>query len=241
ALADYLDRRKSKLSQWKGMLPALFLIGISCVLVGLEPDLGTPVIMAAVGLSLLYTAGARMRHLLVLGVSLLPLVAVEILRKPYRLQRVKDFFQSWGDINSGSYQLNQSILALGSGGFIGKGLAHGQMKLLYLPEPHTDFIFPIIGEELGFAGAVVIIALFLVFAWRGWRISRSSPDLFGGLLATGITWLVVFQALLNLAMSCGLLPTKGLPLPLVSFGGTSLVFTMAGVGILLNISKKAKE
>jgi cell division protein FtsW len=241
ALADFLDRRKSKLAKWKGLLPALALIGVFDMLIGLEPDLGTPIIITTVGLGLLYMAGARIGHLLILGACVLPAVALEILRKPYRLQRVQDFLQNWGEIQSASYQLNQSILALGSGGFFGKGLAHSQMKLLYLPEPHTDFIFPIVGEELGFIGAILLLALFLAFAWRGWQISRGAPDYFGGMLAMGITWLVAVQALLNVGVASGLLPTKGLPLPFVSFGGTALVFTMAGVGILLSISKRSKH
>jgi cell division protein FtsW len=167
-----------------------------------------------------------------------PLVAFEIFRKPYRMERLKDYLSNWCDIKSVSYQLNQSLVALGSGGFFGKGLARGQMKLMHIPEPHTDFIFPIIGEELGFIGAVSVITLFLMFAWRGLQISRHSRDLFGSLLAAGITLMILLQALINIGVSCGLLPTKGLPLPFVSFGGSALVINMAEVGILLNISKK---
>lgn len=237
-LADYLDRKKSKLAQWKGLMPALVITAMFCGLIALEPDLGTPIIMVCVSLSMLYAAGARMKHIGILIGSILPLVVEEILRKPYRLRRVKDFLASWGDISSASYQLNQSLLALGSGGFLGKGLAQSQMKLMYLPEPHTDFIFPIVGEELGFVGTTFLISLFLAFAWRGWTISRESSDYFGSILALGITWLVMFQTLLNMAVASGLLPTKGLPLPFVSYGGTTLVFNLAAVGILLNISKR---
>jgi cell division protein FtsW len=129
-------------------------------------------------------------------------------------------------------------MALGSGGILGKGLAKGQMKLLYLPEAHTDFIFPIIGEELGFIGALLVIALFLLFAWRGMRIGYESKDLFGGMLAIGITLIIAFQALINMGVACGVLPTKGLPLPFVSFGGTALVIYMASVGVLLNVSAR---
>jgi len=165
-----------------------------------------------------------------------PIVAFEIFRKSYRMERFKAFLTNWGDIKSVSYQLDQSLVALGSGGFLGKGLAQGQMKLMHIPEPHTDFIFPIIGEELGFIGAVSVIVLFLIFAWRGLQISRQSQDLFGSLLAAGITLMILLQALINIGVSCGLLPTKGLPLPFVSFGGSALVMNMAEVGILLNIS-----
>jgi cell division protein FtsW len=237
ALADFLDRRKSRMKNFKGLLPGLVIMGLLCLPIAVEPDLGTPLLMAAVGLSLLYAGGAKLMHILLLGASALPLVAIEILRKPYRLQRVKDFLASWGDIHSGSYQLNQSILALGNGGFLGRGLGQSQMKLNYLPEPHTDFIFPIIGEELGFIGTICLILLFLFFAWRGWQISRKSENYFGNLLAIGVTWLVIYQALINMAVACGVFPTKGMPLPFVSFGGTALLINLAEVGILLNIAK----
>lgn len=237
-LADYLDRKKSKLRKWGGLMPPLLVIGLTCGLIALEPDLGTPIIISAVGFCLIFIAGGELKHLLLIAAGFAGLVAEEIFRKPYRLHRVKDFIASWGDINSVSYQLNQSMLALGAGGFFGKGLAESQMKRLYLPEPHTDFIFPIIGEELGFAGTVFVITLFMFFSWRGWRISRQSTDYFGSLLALGITLLISMQALMNMAVACGLMPTKGLPLPFISFGGTALVFNMIGAGILLNISKR---
>ncbi|MBN1823178.1 MAG: putative lipid II flippase FtsW [Endomicrobiales bacterium] len=241
ALADYLDRKKSKLKNWAGIAPPLILVGLFSFLVAMEPDLGTPLIMVIVGILLLFVGGTSVKYILALGAAVLPLVAFEIIRKPYRIQRIRDFLGSWGDINSGSYQLNQSLLALGSGGFFGKGLAQSQMKLLYLPEPHTDFIFPIIGEELGFAGTVFVILLFVFFAWRGWNISRKSADYFGSLLALGITLMISVQAVMNMAVSCGLVPTKGLPLPFVSFGGTALVLNLASVGILLNISKRPRN
>jgi len=237
-IADYLDRKKSRLSKWGGLLPPLAIISLVCGLIALEPDLGTPIIISTVGLSLIFISGANLKHLSLMIAAFLGLVVAEIFRKPYRLHRVKDFIASWGDINSVSYQLNQSMLALGAGGVFGKGLAQSQMKLLYLPEPHTDFIFPIIGEELGFVGTVFVICLFLIFTWRGWRISRQSTDYFGSMVALGVTLLIAFQALVNMAVASGLVPTKGLPLPFISFGGTALVFNMAGAGILLNISKR---
>jgi len=238
ALADYLDRKKSKLKDWAGLVPPILIIGLVCGLIGLEPDLGTPIIISMVGMSLIFISGASLSRLGIMLTAFLALVVEEVLRKPYRLHRVKDFIASWGDINSISYQLNQSMLALGAGGFFGKGLAQSQMKLLYLPEPHTDFIFPIIGEELGFVGTIFVICLFLIYAWRGWKISRQATDYFGSLLALGITLVVAFQALVNMSVACGLVPTKGLPLPFISFGGTALLLNMAGAGILLNISKR---
>lgn len=241
ALADYLDRKKSRLSTFKGVWPAFAMLGLTCGLIGLEPDLGSPVLITCVILGLLYMAGANFKFITGLVLLAVPLAIVEVLRKPYRLARVKAFIESWGDIRSVQFQLDQSLVALGSGGFFGKGLGQGQMKLGHVPEPHTDFIFPIIGEELGFVGAAIVISLFIIFAWRGIQTSLNSKDFFGGLLAMGITLIIVFQAILNIGVACGVFPTKGLPLPFVSFGGTALVINMAEIGILLNISKSCTK
>lgn len=238
ALADYLDRKKSRLKEWKGLWPSYLIIGAFCILIALEPDLGTPILLTVVGLNLLFIGGARLWHIVLSGLSLVPFVILEILRKPYRIYRMKTFFKSWYDIDSGSYQLTQSILALGSGGFFGKGLGQSQLKMMYLPEAHTDFIFPILGEELGFLGAMFVISLFVLFAWRGFKIARNARDLFGSYLALGITFIIVFQAAINLGVASGVLPTKGLPLPFVSFGGSSLMINLISVGVLLNISRK---
>lgn len=241
ALADYLDRKKSKLTSFQGIWPALAMVGLVCGLIGLEPDLGSPILICCVSLALLYMAGASKKF--VFGPMFLAgLAAVaEVFRKPYRLARVRDYIQSWGDIRSVQFQLDQSLVALGSGGFFGKGLGKGEMKLLHIPEPHTDFIFPIIGEELGFLGVMAVISLFLFFAWRGLRISLSSREFFGGMLAMGITLVIVLQAMINIGVATGVFPTKGLPLPFVSFGGTALVINMAEIGVLLNISKTCSK
>ncbi|MFH1369331.1 MAG: putative lipid II flippase FtsW [Elusimicrobiota bacterium] len=241
ALADYLDRKKSRLKQFKGIWPPLATVGFVCVLIGLEPDLGSPILICLTCLGLLYMAGASLKYIIGATLIFAPAAVLEIYRKPYRLERIKSFFQSWGDIRSVQYQLDQSLVALGSGGFFGKGLAKGQMKLLHVPEAHTDFIFPIIGEELGFIGSIVIIGMFLFIAWRGMQISMKSRDFFGGLLAMGITLAIVLQAMINIGVSCGIFPTKGLPLPFVSFGGTALVVNMAEIGILLNISRSCSK
>lgn len=241
ALADYLDRKKSKLGLWKGTWPVLLAVASVCGLIGLEPDLGTPILIFSVTVSLLFISHANFKYLALAIILAVPLVIFEIFRKSYRLERFKAYLANWGDIKSVSFQLDQSLIALGSGGFFGKGLGQGQMKLMHIPEPHTDFIFPIIGEEWGFLGAVTVIALFLVFAWRGLQISRNSRDFFGSLLAAGITLMILLQALINIGVTCGMLPTKGLPLPFVSFGGSALVINMAEVGILLNISKSGAK
>lgn len=240
-LADYLDRRRSKLgSALRGMVIPLGVLAVTFLLISLEPDLGTPVLIFGVGLLLLFIGGVPLRSLAGLCVAATPLVAFEILRHPYRLKRISTFLTPWADPQGAGYQLVQSFLAVGSGGVLGKGLGQSQLKLLYLPTPHTDFIFPVICEELGLLGGLSVLALFGFFLARGVRIARAAPNLFGLLLASGITFLITFQALLNMMVSLGLLPTKGLSLPFFSFGGSSIVVTLAGVGILLNISKQAE-
>jgi len=236
-LADFLDRHRSQIQDFrKGFMPPLIVLGLLLVLILKEPDLGTPLLLGTTGLILLFLAGARTIHLLgIMVVSLVPLY-YELFHVVYRYRRLMAFLNPWADAGGAGYQLTQSLLAFGSGGLLGKGLGASQLKQLYLPDPHTDFIFPVIGEELGFVGAVSVIVVFIYWGLRGWSVAKRAPDLFGQLLAAGITCWVLLQAAINMGVSCGLLPTKGLPLPFVSFGGSSLIITMAAVGILLNIS-----
>jgi cell division protein FtsW len=235
-VADFLDRRKSQLKSFtRGFLPVIFVIGVVCALILAEPDLGTPMLLTTVGFMLLFIAGARWHHIAATVLAALPILIHE-LSVPYRRRRLVAFLDPWADAKGTGYQLTQSLLAFGSGGLLGKGLGASTLKLLYLPDPHTDFIFPVIGEELGFIGAIAVIGLFIFWGLRGWQAAKRAPDLFGQLLAAGITSWVLLQAAINMGVSCGLLPTKGLPLPFVSFGGSSLVITMSAVGILLNIS-----
>ena len=189
---------------------------------------------------MLLIGGARIWHILSLFVVALPVIVFAIVRTPYRLQRMMTFLNPGEDPQGNGYQITQSLLALGSGGLNGVGLGNGTQKLLYLPEPHTDFIFPIIGEELGFIGTALVVVLFGLFVWRAAKIAVHAPDLFGNLLAGGLTFVIGLQALINIGVVTAALPTKGLPLPFLSFGGSSLVCTMMGVGILLNISKHIK-
>ena len=196
-------------------------------------------LLGATGLIMLFLSGASSVHLLgMLGACSLPLY-YELFHVGYRYRRLMSFLNPWADSSGTGYQLTQSLLAFGSGGLFGKGLGASQLKLLYLPDPHTDFIFPVIGEELGFIGAMGVVLLFVFWGLRGWQVAKRAPDLFGQLLAAGITCWVLIQATINMGVSCGLLPTKGLPLPFVSFGGSSLIITMSAVGILLNISAQA--
>jgi cell division protein FtsW len=187
--------------------------------------------------ALLYLAGGQPRHLgLVIGAAL-PFLALAVWLAPYRVRRITTFLDPWSDPRGGGFQIIQSWLALGGGGIFGRGIGESKQKLFYLPEAHTDFIFAILGEELGFAGAAAIIALFVVLVWRGLRVGLRAPDPFGTYLALGITLLIATQTLLNLGVVTGSLPTKGLPLPFISFGGSALLVTMAATGVLLNISQ----
>jgi cell division protein FtsW len=237
-LADYVDRKRSKLSSpLQGVIIPWAVVGSLLGLIALEPDLGTPALLFAVGMVMLFVGGGRPVHLAATLACAVPALVFEILRKPYRRERLMTFFSRSAKTPDAGYQVEQALLAAGSGGWLGAGLGASKLKLLYLPEPHTDFIFPILCEELGLVGALAALALFAGLLLRGARIADRAPDLFGTLLAAGLTLLVCLQAFVNAAMSIGLLPTKGLPLPFFSYGGSSLLVSLAAVGILLNISR----
>ncbi|MBI3566240.1 MAG: putative lipid II flippase FtsW [Elusimicrobia bacterium] len=241
-LASYLDRKHSKLgSPVHGLAIPLGVVGVLLVLIGKEPDLGTPSMMFAAALLVLFVAGAKMRWIGAAILAAVPVVVEELWRKPYRRARLMTFLHPFENIKGTGYQLAQAILAVGSGGWFGKGFGASQLKLMYLPKPYTDFIFPVICEELGLLGAFGVLALFATVLVRGVRIARQAPNLFGTLLACGITFTITLQAFFNVAMAIGLLPTKGIPLPFLSFGGSSLLSTLIGVGILLNVSRQAQE
>jgi cell division protein FtsW len=236
-LAKYLDRHKSRIKDFqKGFLPLMAVIGVVCGLIVLEPDLGSAVLLASVGVLMLFLAGVRWQHLSLCVLASLPPLYYLLFHVPFRRRRLLAFLNPWADPQHAGYQVTQSMMAFGSGGLFGKGLGGSTLKQLSLPDPHTDFIFTIIGEELGFIGALAVIALFVYWGWRAWQTAKRAPDLFGQLLASGITSWILLQAFINMGVSCGLLPTKGLPLPFISFGGSSMLITMAAVGILLNIS-----
>ncbi len=190
---------------------------------------------------MLFVAGIRLFHLLPVLVSSLPALAVIILAKPYRMKRILAFLDPWQDPQGIGFQIIQSYIALGSGGLLGVGLGQSRQKLLYLPGCHTDFIFSIIGEELGLLGAVSIIILFMLFVWLGIRIAVRSRDLFGHLAALGIVSMIALEAVINIGVATGSIPTKGLSLPFISYGGSSLVFDMIGVALLLNIAKYSEK
>ncbi|MFH1282911.1 MAG: putative lipid II flippase FtsW [bacterium] len=240
-LAYFIDRKRSKMDTLsKGIIPGLIIMGLPIVLILAEPDLGIPFIIASVGLVMLFIGGARFVHLSGIVVVSAPFLLGLIFVYSYRWKRLISFINPWDDPQGSGYQIIQSLLAFGSGGFAGKGLGGSTMKLLYLPTPYTDFIFPIIGEELGFVGCLGLIVLFVFFSIRGLAVARKADTLFGSLVCAGLVFAISFQALINMAVSTGMLPTKGISLPFLSFGGSSLVLTMAAVGMILNISRQSK-
>src|SRR6185436_6764480 len=204
-----------------------------------EPDLGTALMLAIIVFTMCYAGGVRPRHMLVATVPALLFVGKMLIFTPFRMKRMAAFIDPWADAQGTGYQVVQSLIAVGSGGQNGLGFAQGRQKLLFLPFAHSDFIFAVIGEELGLIGALIVIFVFAVFLWRGMRAALRAPDRFGMLLGVGIVVGIVAQALLNMSVVLALLPTKGIPLPFISYGGSSLVPTLAGVGILLNISQYA--
>jgi cell division protein FtsW len=241
-LAYYLDRRKSKLdSPWRGLGAPMTVVGVLLFLISLEPDLGTPALMFAVAVLVLFIGGGNLKYLFGLMLASLPVLAYELVKYPYRRARLLDFLNPFENAHGAGYQLAQSILAVGSGGWLGKGIGGSKIKLMYLPTPHTDFIFPVLCEELGLLGGLGCLALFVLLLIRGVKIARQAPNLFGSLLAAGITFTICLQAFFNMGMSIGMLPTKGIPLPFISFGGSSLLATLCGIGILLNISRQASR
>jgi len=237
-LARSLDIKLDKITSFsKGIAPYLVMLALVCGLIMLQPDLGTAFTIAGTVFLMLMVAGAEWIHLALITLVGIGAVALAIIFEPYRMERVTAFINPWKYASDEGFQTIQSLYALGSGGLFGMGLGRSRQKFFYLPEQHTDFIFAILGEELGFIGASLVVGLFLLFAWRGFKIAINAPDNFSRLLAAGITIMITFQAAINIAVVSGALPVTGITLPFISYGGTSLLFTMIGVGLLLNISR----
>lgn len=237
-LARWISRHRERLSSFtNGLLPALACVGLCCALIMGQPDFGTTVILGGLALLMLFVGGARLTHvggLVALGLVGM-VVAVQV--APYRMRRLLAFLDPFEHAQDGAFQLVQSLIAVGSGGITGVGLGNSKQKMAFLPEAHTDFIFALVGEELGLLGALVVLALFAVVAVRGFRIAARHPDPFASLLAFGVTAVLVLSAVVNIGVVLGLLPTKGLPLPFLSYGGSALLATMIEVGVLASLSR----
>lgn len=233
-----LSRHQEKITNFmKGLAPQLLILLAVFGLILKEPDLGTALAIGGTVFIMLFTAGAKLSHLASLGLVGVVGIIAAIILEPYRLKRLLAFNNPWADPLDTGYHIIQSLYALGSGGLFGVGLGRSREKFLYLPEPHTDFIFAILGEELGFIGTITVILLFFLFAWRGFKVAIGAPDLYGSMLAGGLTTMIIMQAMMNIAVVTASMPVTGIPLPFISFGGSALIFTLIGVGILLNISR----
>jgi cell division protein FtsW len=224
----------------QSILPALAPVVLMGGLVVKQPDLGTALAIFLVALAMLFVAGLSWKYLGGALLAAAPVVYLLIVRVPYRYERVMAFLNPDTDPQGRGFQMMQSLIAVGSGGLTGVGLMDSRQKLFYLPEAHTDFIYAVLCEELGFAGGALVLALFGIFAWRGLRAAMNAPDDYGRFLAAGITAMVILQAMINLSVVLGMMPTKGIPLPFISYGGSSLLVMLLATGVLLNISQHAE-
>lgn len=241
-LAWFLTEKEKSVGDLKEtVLPCLGALAVLGGLVFLEPDLGTTIVLCAIFVAVYFAAGANILHILSVGAVLLVIGVGALIFAPWRVQRLIAFLDPCGEANAAGagYQVCQSLYAIGSGGIFGEGFARGEQKLFYLPYPQSDFIFAVVGEELGLIGTLAVVVAFGLLLWRGTRAALMAPDRFGNLLGIGIVTGIIVQALFNISVVVSLVPAKGIPLPFISYGGTSIVVTLAAVGILLNLSQHA--
>ena len=237
-IAALLERRMHRIDDLKySLLPIGVVVATFVALILLEPDFGTSMSLAIIAAVMVFASGVNYRYVAAAVLCALPTVYLLVMGTAYRRRRILSFLHPFDDPLGAGFQLIQSLIAVGTGGVWGKGVMNGVQKLFYLPEPHTDFIFSVISEELGLVGATIILLCFCVIAWRGASVALRAPDSFGSFLALGLTTMVVVQAFINISVVLGLMPTKGIPLPFVSSGGSSLLINLAGMGILLNVSQ----
>ena len=233
-----LERRMHRIDDLSySLVPIGLIIGLVVALILLQPDFGTSISLALIVTVMVFAAGLHYRYFVGIVLAGLPAIYIVLVSAPYRRRRLLAFWDPWSDPLGDGFQIIQSLVAVGAGGVFGRGLMAGVQKLFYLPEPHTDFIYAVIGEELGLIGATAILLCFCVIAWRGLRIALRAEDTFGSFVAIGLTTMIAAQAFINISVVLGLMPTKGIPLPLVSFGGSSLLINLLGMGVLLNISQ----
>ena len=236
-MADFLARRGEKIKDFVRLLPALALFGLCLILIEREPDLGTALVVAGVFMTMLFASGAQVSHLLGMSAAGAMVVVISVLAKPYRLKRITSFLNPDADPQGSGYHSIQSLLAIGSGGLTGRGFGVGHQKYKYLPEAHTDYIFSILAEELGLVGTSCVIFLFVALLYKGCQIALHCRRPYLRLLALGVTFQLSLQALLNIGVVTGSTPSTGLPLPFISYGGTSLLFSLFSVGLLMNVAQ----
>lgn len=242
-LAFFLEKRIKTMNEddWRHtLLPAVIPAALFAILIVKQPDLGTALVCLGITAAILYVAGMRLRYFAYALVPIVPALCYLIFFVPWRWARIMAFLFPSRDPQGAGFHINQSLIAVGTGGITGLGLMEGRQKLFYLPEPHTDFVYAVVSEELGLVGAVLVATLFFIFAWRGVRAALRSRDNFARLLAAGITTMIVLQAFFNMSVVLALLPTKGIPLPFISYGGSSLFVMLASVGVLLNITQQTE-
>jgi len=240
-LADWLEKRCGKLEDFfRNVLPPLCLVAVVIALILREPDLGTSLAIVLVATTLFFIAGLPLRYYLYLFLGSLPAFYWLVYRVPYRWNRVLAFLNPYADPLGSGFQIIQSLISVASGGVTGLGLMNSRQKLFFLPAPYTDFIFAVTAEELGLFGALFLLALFVIYFWRGWCTSLLAPDNYGCYLAAGLTLMIFCQSLINISVVLALIPPKGIPLPFLSYGGSSLFFCLLATGILLNISRHAE-
>jgi cell division protein FtsW len=239
-IAALLERRMHRINEvGYALAPIGLMVGCLFGLVMLEPDFGTSMSLVLISLVMVLAAGLDYRYLAGAALAALPALYLLVMGTGYRRRRMLAFLNPWEDPLGDGFQVIQSLIAVGTGGIWGRGVMNGVQKLFYLPEPHTDFIYSVIAEELGLVGATVVLLCFCVVTWRGLRVALRAPDSFGAFLALGLTTMVAVQAFINISVVLGLMPTKGIPLPFVSAGGSSLLINLVGMGILLNVSQHA--
>ena len=235
-LADVIVRKQNcRMEWWSGIFPLLLVVGGIQLLIALQPDLGTSVAVGVIALAMLWLGGFRLVHLAGTVLAVVPVAILSVLTTPYQLERLLTFLRG-ADPQGAGFQVAQSLLALGSGGVFGVGLGNSMQKY-FIPEPHTDFVFALVGEELGLAGSLSIMALFAAFGIHGYRIARQARTPFGYLVASGVTVMILTYAFLNIAVVTGLVPTTGLPLPFLSYGGSALLWNLCGIGVLAAVSR----
>ncbi len=238
--AGYLSKKHNEMHRFRTLIPILIAGGLMCVLIMLEPNMSITMCVGATFLFMLFVGGAKIKHLCSLGIPILAIIPI-LLLEPYRLKRLTAFLDPWANAQDEGFQLVQSLYSLGSGGLFGVGLFESRQKFLFLPFAESDFIFSIIGEELGLVGCLMVIIVFFVLIYYGFKVAKNASNRFGSLLASGITFVIAIQVILNIAVVTGSVPPTGLPLPFISSGGTSIVVFLSAVGVLLNIDKQSKK